>query len=156
MDRKVALLNAYIEQLTDDLSPAAANVTGDYEFHPLIEAVSGQLLKDGHYKSAALEAYIRVIQEVKTRVGIPDLDGDRLMNRAFGCEGQTPILAFNSLQTESERDEQKGLMYLFKGIVGLRNAKAHDNRLFNSPQRAHEYLALASLLMRLLETATHA
>jgi hypothetical protein len=35
----------------------------------------------------------------------------------------------------------------------LRNSKAHSNRLFNDPARGHEYLALASLLMRLLEIA---
>jgi len=64
------------------------------------------------------------------------------------------VIQFNSLQTDAERDEQKGLMFLYKGIVGLRNSKAHSNRLFNDPSRAHEYLALASLLMRLLEIAT--
>jgi uncharacterized protein (TIGR02391 family) len=76
------------------------------------------------------------------------------MNRAFGCENQTPVIQFNSLQSQEERDEQKGLMFLYKGIVGLRNSKAHSNRVFNDPGRAHEYLALASLLMRLLEIAT--
>ncbi len=124
-----------------------------YGFHPEIERVSGQLFRDGHYKQAALEAYIRVIDEVKKRSGLND-DGDSLMNRAFGCERQVPIIQFNSLQTEAERDEQKGIMFLFKGIVGLRNSKAHSNTLFNDPRRAHEYLALASLLMRLLEIAT--
>jgi hypothetical protein len=39
-------------------------------------------------------------------------------------------------------------MYLFKGIVGLRNSKGHSNRLFNDPSRAHEYLALTSLLLK--------
>ena len=75
------------------------------------------------------------------------------MNKAFGCDKQTPKIQFNSLSTDAERDEQRGLMYLFKGVVGLRNSKAHSNRLFNDPSRAHEYLALASLLMRLLEIA---
>ncbi len=124
-----------------------------YLFHPEIERVSGQLFRDGHYKQAALEAYIRVIEEVKSKSGIAD-GGDSLMNRAFGCDKQTPVIQFNSLESESERDEQKGLMFLFKGIVGLRNSKAHSNRLFNDPSRAHEYLALASLLMRLLEIAS--
>jgi len=45
-------------------------------------------------------------------------------------------------------------MFLYKGIVGLRNSKAHSNRLFDDPARAHDYLALASVLMRLLEIAT--
>jgi hypothetical protein len=42
-------------------------------------------------------------------------------------------------------------MNLFKGIVGLRNLKAHSIALIDDPHRAHDYLALASLLMRILE-----
>lgn len=45
-------------------------------------------------------------------------------------------------------------MYLFKGIVGLRNLKGHSNRLFTDPLRAREYLSLASLSIRVLELAT--
>lgn len=43
------------------------------------------------------------------------------MNRALGCENQAPVVMFNDLHTEAERDEQRGIMFLFKGIVGLRN-----------------------------------
>jgi uncharacterized protein (TIGR02391 family) len=124
----------------------------DYQFHPEIERVSGSLYRDGHFKAAAFEAYIRVIEEVKARSGLR-LDGDGLMNQAFGCENRIPAIQFNNLQTDAERDEQKGFMFLYKGIVGLRNAKAHSNTLFNDPNRAREYLGLASLLMRLLEIA---
>ncbi|MBI1941551.1 MAG: TIGR02391 family protein [Acidobacteria bacterium] len=77
------------------------------------------------------------------------------MNRAFGFQAQTPIIQFNSLQSDAEQDEQRGLMFLYKGLVGLRNSKAHSNRLFDDAHRAHEYLALASLLMRLLEIAQY-
>ncbi|HXX44880.1 MAG TPA: TIGR02391 family protein [Candidatus Acidoferrales bacterium] len=148
-----AVLESVIEQLEILAPPAAQVAEGTYEFHPAIAQVSGQLFRDGHYKQAALEAYIRVIDEAKARSGLA-LDGDSLVNRAFGCENQTPVIQFNGLQTDAERDEQKGIMFLFKGTVGLRNSKAHSNRLFNDPRRAHEYLALASLLMRLLEIAT--
>jgi uncharacterized protein (TIGR02391 family) len=147
------LLQAYIEQLEILAPPAAQTAPDQYRFHAEIEKVSGQLYRDGHYKQAALEAYIRVIEEVKRKSGIDD-DGDSLMNRAFGCDKQTPVIQFNSLQSDAERDEQKGFMFLFKGIVSLRNSKAHSNTLFNDPSRAHEYLALASLLMRVLEIAT--
>jgi uncharacterized protein (TIGR02391 family) len=77
------------------------------------------------------------------------------MNRAFGFQGQTPAIQFNNLTTEAEKDEQRGIMFLFKGIVGLRNAKAHSIALFDDPHRGHDYLALASLLMRLLEIARY-
>jgi uncharacterized protein (TIGR02391 family) len=147
-----ALLFGFIEQLQDLAPPGSASTPDLYSLHSEIERVSGGLYRDGHYKQAALEAYIRVIDEVKRLSSLPD-DGDSLMNKAFGVDKQTPAIQFNTLSTDAERDEQRGIMYLFKGIVGLRNSKAHSNRLFNDSSRAHEYLALASLLMRLLEVA---
>jgi len=149
-EKRKQLIEAFIEQLKDLAPPVAGVPAAEYRFHPEIEQVSGPLFRDGHYKQAALEAYILVIDRLKQASGLPD-DGDRLMNRAFGCDNQDPIIRFNSLQTEAEQDEQRGIMYLFKGIVGLRNSKAHSNRLFNDPFRAQEYLAMASLLLRLLE-----
>jgi len=154
MVRKKAVLESIIEQLEILAPPIAQVAPGMYRFHAEIEKVSGHLFRDGHYKQAALEAYIRVVDEVKSRSGLP-LDGDNLMNQAFGCDGgKIPALKFNSLATDAEKDEQKGFMYMFKGVVGLRNSKAHSNRLFNDPLRAHDYLSLASLLMRVLELST--
>jgi uncharacterized protein (TIGR02391 family) len=150
MIQRRAVLESCIEQL-EILAPPAAQVAPDqYRFHAEIERVSGALHRDGHYKQAALEAYIRVIDEVKRRSGLA-LDGDALVNQVFGCDNREPVIRLNNLASDAERDEQKGFMFLFKGIVGLRNSKAHSNRLFNDPRRAHEYLALASLLMRILE-----
>ncbi len=126
-------MESIIEQLELLAPPAAITAPDQYRFHPEIERVSGELYRDGHYKQAALEAYIRVIDAVKARSGLNE-DGDSLMNQAFGCEKRDPIIRFNTLQTDSERDEQKGLLFLFKGIVGLRNSKAHSNRLFNDPK----------------------
>ncbi len=150
--RRQALLGGFIEQLVDLAPPSATTALDQYKFHSEIERVSGELFRAGHYKSAALEAYIRVIDQVKTVSMIPD-DGDSLMNKAFACDKQAPVIQFNNLQTEAERDEQRGFLFLFKGIVGLRNSKAHSNTLFDDPLRGHEYLALASVLMRVLEIA---
>jgi len=148
--RRKVLLEGFIEQLRDIGRPSRA--AGSYSFHPDIERVSGAMLRDGHFKSAALEAYILVINAVKAKSGL-SLDGEPLMNRVFGCDKQTPALRFNDLNSAAEIDEQRGLMNLYKGIVGLRNSKAHSNAVFDSPERAYEYLALASLLLRLLEIA---
>ena len=150
--RRKALLAGFIEQLTDLAPPSAVTAADQYKFHSEIERVSGELYRAGHYKQAALEAYIRVIEQVKIVSKIPD-DGDSLMNKAFACDKQTPVVRFNNLQTDAEIDEQRGFLFLFKGIVGLRNAKAHSNALFNDPLRGHDYLALASVLMRVLEIA---
>ena len=150
--RRKALLDGFIEQLVDLAPPSATTAPDQYKFHSEIERVSGELYRSGHYKSAALEAYIRVIEQVKAISRIPE-DGDSLMNKAFACDKQTPVIQFNNLQTEAERDEQRGFLFLFKGIVGLRNLKAHSNALFDDPLRGHDYLALASVLMRVLEIA---
>jgi uncharacterized protein (TIGR02391 family) len=150
--KRKALLLGFIEQL-EDLAPPSARAAPDaYVFHSEIERVCGQLYRDGHYKSAVLEAYIRVIEQVKIVSKIPD-DGDSLVNKAFACDKQLPVVQFNDLADDAERDEQRGIFYLFKGVVGLRNSKAHSNQLFDDPLRAHEYLALASALLRLLENA---
>ncbi len=152
LDRK-AILESVVEQLEILAPPIARVAEGQYVFHAEIERVSGHLFRDGHYKQAALEAYIRVIDEVKHRSGL-NLDGDNLMNQAFSFDAtRMPVLRFNSLSTDAERDEQKGFMFLFKGMVLHRNFKAHSNQLFNDPLRAHDYLSFASLLMRVLELA---
>jgi len=150
LDRK-AILESVVEQLQILAPPIARVAEGQYVFHAEIERVSGHLFQDGHYKQAVLEAYIRVIEEVKRRSGL-NLDGDNLMNQAFSFDAnRMPVLKFNALSDDAERDEQKGFMFLFKGMVLHRNFKAHSNQLFNDPLRAHDYLSFASLLMRMLE-----
>jgi len=151
-ERRRALLDGFVEQLVDLAPPSSTTAADQYKFHSEIERVSGDLYRSGHYKSAALEAYIRVIEQVRRISKIPE-DGDSLMNKAFGCDKQPPVIQFNNLLTEAEKDEQRGFLFLFKGIVGLRNSKAHSNALFDDPLRGHDYLALASVLMRVLEIA---
>ncbi|MBI5421778.1 TIGR02391 family protein [Candidatus Peregrinibacteria bacterium] len=129
----------------------------EHIIHTSIDTVSGKLFKDGHYKQAILEAFIAVIDRVKDVANHPttgngrELDGDDLMNQVFGCEGKTPIIKLNDLKTTADKDEQKGFMYMFKAICGLRNKKGHKNFVQNDPKITIEYLALCSLLMRLLD-----
>lgn len=126
----------------------------DYDLYPLVKEVSQKRFEDGHYVDAIEAAFKEVIKRVKEYIRKntgEELDGDKAMNRAFGFENQTPLIKFNNLQTLEEKDEQRGLMFLFKGIVGIRNRKAHENVILNDPYRAIEYLALASLLMRLMD-----
>jgi uncharacterized protein (TIGR02391 family) len=134
----------------------AVRPVGTYGYHPEISRVSERLLLEGNFRQAVLDAFIHVIATVKERTGLKNkqgvpYEGDDLMNRAFSPDNQTPPLKFNPFLTDTDKDEQRGIWNLFKGIVGLRNYKAHVVREFDDPHRAHEYLALASLLMRLLD-----
>lgn len=156
---KESLLKGFIEENIEFKNGSIVTVSRitnleNYDFHPEIKKVSDGLFKNGHYAQAVEEAFKRVIKEVKDiykkKTG-ETLDGDKLMNKAFGCTGQTPIIKFNNLETDVDRDEQTGIMFLFKGIVGIRNKKTHDNVILSDPSRAIEYLGLGSLLVRLLE-----
>lgn len=129
-----------------------------YDLHPSIKKVSLSEFRDGYYKTAIQNAFVEVIDEVKKRTNRPkdkndkDLDGEPLMQHVFGCSGEhEPLIKFNDLSTDLDRNEQQGLMYIYKGIVGIRNRKAHLNFVQNDPVKALEYLSLASLLIRHLD-----
>lgn len=128
-----------------------------YDFHPRIKEVSFKQFEDGYFKEAIQNALVEVIDQVKVKTKYPksgnghDLDGDDLMNHVFGCDNQEPKVKFNSLETNLDKAEQRGLMNLFKGIVGIRDRKAHLNFIQNDPLKTIEYLSLASLLLRLLD-----
>ena len=101
---------------------------------------------------------MEIIDRVKQVTGNPkdtrgkELDGDSLMQKSFGCDGDNkPLIKINVLETSLDKAEQRGVMYLFKGIVGMRDKKAHLNFVQNDPYKAIEYLCLASLLMKFLE-----
>ncbi len=132
----------------------------DYSLHPIINRVAYGQFIDGYYKEAILNSFIEVIDQVKKKSGNPkkqrgsrsevELDGEELMQKVFGCENQEPIIKFNDLMSSLDKSEQRGIMNLFKGIVGIRNKKAHLNFIQPDPTKTMEYLAFASLLIRLL------
>lgn len=129
-----------------------------YNLHPRVKEVAFQQFENNDFKGAIQNALVEVIDQVKIKTGRlkdsngKDLDGDRLMNRVFGCDSQqVPKIKFNSLKTNLDKAEQRGLMNLYKGIVGVRDKKAHLNFIQSDPLKTIEYLSLASLLMRLLD-----
>jgi uncharacterized protein (TIGR02391 family) len=74
------------------------------------------------------------------------------MEKAFSPSH--PIIKFNDLSDQSDRDEQKGFMMMFSGAVsGLRNPRAHGF-IRDDPERALEFIAFVSLLAKLLDEAT--
>jgi uncharacterized protein (TIGR02391 family) len=83
---------------------------------------------------------------VRLRSGL-DIDGTPLMEKAVSPNN--PILKFNDLSDQSDRDEQKGFMMMFSGAVsGLTNPRAHGF-IHDDPERALEFIAFVSLLAKL-------
>lgn len=148
------LENKIKEKMQKDSSiKVKKNYYWDY-VHQDIKKVSRERYESEHYADAVEAAFKEVIKRVKDLVNSRTnggFDGDRAMNRAFGFEKQEPLVKFNNVKSDEEKDEQRGIMNLYKGIVGIRNRKAHENVILNDSNRALEYLALASLLMRLLD-----
>jgi uncharacterized protein (TIGR02391 family) len=122
-----------------------------FDLHPRVATASAELLRGAHYRNAVHDAALGLINYVKEKSGRHDLDGAGLMTTVFSKN--SPILAFNRLTTQTERDEQEGFMHLFIGVVlAIRNPRSHD-LLPDERDRAMEYLRLLSLLARRVDFA---
>jgi len=114
-----------------------------------------ELFDDGYLHQSVFAAFTFVEKEVKRMSGVRGKTGEQLMGAAFGHQPPAlPIVALNALATDSELDEQRGYQHLFKGAVaGIRNPRGHEVYIPDTPDRALDYLALASLLLRKLDEA---
>ncbi len=124
--------------------------------HPdVLKFCRAELLQDNYFH-AVLEATKSVSDKIRSKTHLTG-DAGELAQKAFAL-GKTgiPFLAFNSLQTETEKSEQSGLMNLFIGMFGtFRNTTAHGPRITwdISEQDALDLLTLVSLLHRRLDAA---
>lgn len=129
----------------------------------LSRGVHGDVLKycraellDQNYFHAVFEATKSIAAKVRALSGL-DGDGAELIQRAFAVSKDgTPLLAINSLSTETDRGEQRGFVSLVVGLFGtVRNPLAHNPKVEwpMSEQDALDILTLASLVHRKLDSA---
>jgi uncharacterized protein (TIGR02391 family) len=99
-------------------------------------AATKKLIGKGEPTTAAREAVVAMESFVRKKSGAKDLAGRELMSKAFGFEfdkntkqlKRAPLIALNSLATESERNEQEGMMLVSMGLMtGARNILAHHS-----------------------------
>ena len=111
-----------------------------------------KLYSDEHYARAVEEACKCLIHAVKVKSGL-ELDGVALIQSVFS--EKKPVLKLNKLRNESQQNEQAGYMRIMSGfILGVRNPRAHEYQLSDSPAKALELLALTNHLMRIVEQST--
>lgn len=109
-----------------------------------------ELLQDNYFH-AVFEATKSIAEKIRNKSSLTS-DGSRLVDDAFG--GSQPLLAFNALQTETERSEHQGFINLLKGLFGtFRNTTAHVPKIrwVISEQDAVDMLSFTSLLHRRLD-----
>jgi uncharacterized protein (TIGR02391 family) len=124
------------------------------DLHPAIANACLRLFEDGHYASA-VEAACKALEAfVKLRSGKNDESNVPLMQAVFSPNN--PILKFNNQENDSQKNEQKGLMWLFSGVAAaIRNPRAHG-LLDDKPERAKEYIVCTSMLAYAVDRAERA
>ena len=119
--------------------------------HPeVLKYCRAELLQDNYFH-AVFEATKGLAQRIRDLSGV-DGDGAALVDRVFSVE--RPVLAMNTLRTETERTEHKGFATLIKGcFLAVRNPLAHEPKiLWDGEDDAADYLSLISLLHRRLDS----
>ena len=113
-------------------------------------------LLEKDYFHAVFEATKSIADKLRTKTDLAS-DGSILVDQALGFKGsRLPLLAFNALESESERSEHRGLMNLIKGVFGaFRNTSAHAPRIHwrITQQDALDILTTISLIHRRLDSA---
>lgn len=126
--------------------------------HPdVLKYCKAELVADDYFH-AVFESTKSVADKIRSKSGM-DYDGSKLIDAVFGLgKDGIPVLAFNSLQSETEKSEHKGLTNLLKGLFGVfRNVTAHAPRIHwrIDEQDALDVMTLASLLHRRIDQSVH-
>jgi uncharacterized protein (TIGR02391 family) len=123
--------------------------------HPDVLRFCRPELVQGNYFHAVLEASKSVSAKIRSLTGL-EADGTELADQAFTLKVSMPPLAFNSLQTQSERSAHSGYAHFVRGVVGaFRNPAAHEPKVeFRlTEDDALDMLATISMVHRRLDEA---
>jgi uncharacterized protein (TIGR02391 family) len=115
-----------------------------------------ELLEDNYFH-AVLEATKSLAERLRQCAGV-QADGARLVDQVLEAESEArlPLVAFNSLATESDRSEHQGLTLMIRGVFSaFRNPTAHEPKILRpvGEQDATDLLTTISLIHRKLDTA---
>ena len=108
-----------------------------------------ELMQDNYFH-AVLEASKGLEQRIREKSGVEG-SGAHLVDKVFPVNA--PILAFNSLRSETEKTQHIGFAALLKGcFAAVRNSLAHEPKImWDGEDDAADYFTLISLLYRKLD-----
>ena len=118
--------------------------------HPeVLKYCKAELVQDNYFH-AVFEASKGLAQRIRDKSGV-DGDGAALVDHVFLTN--QPVLAFNTLRTETEKTEHKGFAALLKGcFAAVRNPIAHEPKImWDGEDDAVDYFTLISLLHKKLD-----
>ena len=101
-----------------------------------------------NYTGAILDAIFKLTDTIRNKTGLEG-DGASLIGQAFG--GDDPRIKLNKLQTDSEKDIQKGVQEILRGIyTGIRNPRSHDAMIDNKLS-ADAIIVFINYLLKLID-----
>ncbi|MDP2998297.1 MAG: TIGR02391 family protein [Bryobacterales bacterium] len=102
----------------------------------------------GNYTGAILDSIHFLSELIRSKSGL-ESDGHQLVGDAFG--GPNPIVKVSPLQTDSDRNEQKGIEFLVRGLyTGVRNPRSHEKRV-DTAETANAIIGLVDHLVRVID-----
>lgn len=119
-------------------------------FHDEIKEVSKDLFINGHYRQAVYDAAIALENYVKGKFSECSKIGQALMFEAFNEEH--PQIKVNKLKTDTDKDEQAGIMFLSAGIIrGFKNVYSHSKKQIENPIIALRILSIISYIFEVID-----
>ena len=82
------------------------------------------------YTEVVRDAILFLMNEIRAKSDLQDIDGVELINKAFS--EKNPYVKINKMQTNTEKNKQKGVMDLSKGLVEyFRNPMSHSKQHYS-------------------------
>ena len=101
-----------------------------------------------NYTGSILDAIFKLTDTIRNKTGLEG-DGTSLIGQAFG--GDDPRIKLNKLQTDSEKDIQKGVLEILRGIyTGIRNPRSHD-AMIDDKLSADAIIIFVNYLLKLID-----
>lgn len=104
--------------------------------------------ESSNFTGAILDAVFKLTETIRNKTGLEG-DGASLIGQAFG--GGDPQIKLNKLQTDSEKDVQKGTQEILRGIYSsIRNPRSHDS-MTDDRKSAEAIIVFIGYLLKLID-----
>lgn len=110
----------------------------------LYRAIQGKY-ENNLYSDSILDAIKQLTNLIREKSKL-DGDGANLIGQAFG--GSSPKIKLNTMNTQSEIDEQKGFEQILRGVyIGIRNPRTHE-QYNDSPEDTNSIIIFIDYLIK--------
>ena len=119
----------------------------EHEFHPAISPKVESFFSQGAYDTAVFEAFKQVEIAVRKAGGYAEADiGVKLMRKAFNVKNG------DLTDPEQQESEKEARFFLFVGAIGAYKNPSSHRDVEITAEEAIEMMALASLLLRIVDS----